>query len=618
MLSPAVARVWPLLSVMLLLLGVSGLAWFLGGGSTKQTALQMVVNLVAVIALYIFVGNSGVFSFGHAGLMAVGAYCAALTVTPSGAKQVGIPGLPDFLVNVELPTLAGVAVAGLVATVVAAGLGLFLMRLSGLAAALATIAVLVVINVIAKNWNDVTHGTAGITVVPFNTTIQLAIGWALVGLAVAYVFQRSRFGLRLRASREDEPAALAIGVRVTRERYLAFLVSAFFAGVAGALIALLIGTVNPDQFYLDATFLLVAMLVVGGMRSLSGAVVGTIALSVLAEALRRFEEGVAVGSLNITAPTGATEVGFGIVMLAILLMRPAGITGSREITWPFRGQQWPLFAEDPETAALGSLSDTADTASSRIGVVRGEPGVRGADGSTLEAHGLCVHFAGVRAVDGVDFLLREDEILGLIGPNGAGKSTFVNVLSGFQKPTAGEVVLRGESVTGWSTPKLVSQGVVRTFQSARLFQGLTVFENVEAGAVCAGMRGRVAQQFAAETIERLDLGPYAFAQANALPHGVERRLAIARALACRPQFLLLDEPAAGLNEEESDELVRVLGEMRRDLRLGLVVIEHDMRLIMSLCERIHVLNYGKTVAVGTPGEVSADESVRDAYLGTRE
>ncbi|HJU48342.1 MAG TPA: ABC transporter ATP-binding protein [Gaiellaceae bacterium] len=252
-------------------------------------------------------------------------------------------------------------------------------------------------------------------------------------------------------------------------------------------------------------------------------------------------------------------------------------------------------------------------------------GTGGADGVTavangserLEARGLKVHFGGVHAVDGVDLLLAKGEILGLIGPNGAGKTTLVNALTGFQKPTAGSVLVNGQDVTGLSPHRLARKGLARTFQSVRLFPGLTVLENVELGGVGVGMRRPAARKWARELLERLHLSDKAGLYGIGLPHGLERRLGIVRALAAKPTFLMLDEPAAGLNEQESDELVESLTLIRDDFACALVVIEHDMRLIMRLCERIQVLDYGKTISIGTPAQVRSDPAVLTAYLGRR-
>ena len=234
---------------------------------------------------------------------------------------------------------------------------------------------------------------------------------------------------------------------------------------------------------------------------------------------------------------------------------------------------------------------------------------------SLEARDIRVHIRGVKAVDGVDLSLRQGEILGLIGPNGAGKTTLVNVLSGFQQATTGSIELDGRDVTAWSAAEIAAAGLVRTFQDVRLFPGLTSFENVEVAAVAAGASRRRARALASELLAAMRLGHRQGVLPGGLPHDEERRLAIARALAVRPAFLLLDEPAAGLTEAEADELVAALVAAGQAAALGLLVIEHDMRLIMRLCERIQVLDHGKTIAIGTPAEVRNDPAVRTAYLG---
>jgi ABC-type branched-subunit amino acid transport system ATPase component len=236
--------------------------------------------------------------------------------------------------------------------------------------------------------------------------------------------------------------------------------------------------------------------------------------------------------------------------------------------------------------------------------------------TTLNASSIRVHFAGVKAVDDIHLALGEGEILGLIGPNGAGKTTLVNVLTGFQSPTAGRVTLGGSDVTGWKPERLADAGLARTFQSIRLFEALTVFENVQVAALGAGRAQRDARDATHGLLKRLALGDSAEMQAGALSHGAARRVGIARAMAMHPRFLLLDEPAAGLNEDESAELVETLKAIRRDFNVGLLVIEHDMQLIMSLCERIQVLDHGKTIALGTAAEVRRNPAVLAAYLGS--
>lgn len=233
----------------------------------------------------------------------------------------------------------------------------------------------------------------------------------------------------------------------------------------------------------------------------------------------------------------------------------------------------------------------------------------------LAARDVRVHFEGVKAIDGVTFTIDRGEIVGLIGPNGAGKTTLVNVISGFQPPDHGRVELDDEPITGWSPARRARAGIARTFQGARLFEGLSVRENVVAGAVASGLSLRPAHLRADELIAFFGLEDFAASAADTLPHGMARRLGIARALSTAPTFVLLDEPAAGLDESETAELVELLREVRRQFSLGLAVIEHDVPMIMSLSDRIQVLHHGETLAVGTPAEVSRDAEVVEAYLG---
>jgi branched-chain amino acid transport system ATP-binding protein len=236
--------------------------------------------------------------------------------------------------------------------------------------------------------------------------------------------------------------------------------------------------------------------------------------------------------------------------------------------------------------------------------------------SRLQASGLKVYFEGVRAAEDVDFVLNRGEILGLIGPNGAGKTTLVNVLTGFQRPTAGRIAIDDVDVSGWPPHRLGRAGIARTFQSLRLFSDLTVLQNVEVAGVANGFSRARARDQAQELLGLLRLEHRVDERASALPQGEERRLGIARALAMRPTFVLLDEPAAGLNETEADELMRTVRGIRDQHGYGMLLIEHDMRVVMGYCERIHVLDHGRTIAIGTPAEVRTDPAVIRAYLGS--
>jgi branched-chain amino acid transport system ATP-binding protein len=238
--------------------------------------------------------------------------------------------------------------------------------------------------------------------------------------------------------------------------------------------------------------------------------------------------------------------------------------------------------------------------------------------NALRSQGLTKQFTGLRALDQVDITLHPREILGLIGPNGSGKTTTVNLMTGFLLPTSGRVVVDGQDVTGKSPHRIARTGVRRTFQTIRLFKAFTVLENVEVAGVSSGMRRLVARERAREILANLGLESLQHVSAGALPYGEERRVEIARALVARPRYLLLDEPAAGMNERESDALLEALPAVVREYDCGMLIIDHDMRLIMRLCQRLHVLNHGSTVAEGTPAEIRRNPAVISAYLGTTE
>ncbi|MDE3024008.1 MAG: ABC transporter ATP-binding protein [Acidobacteriota bacterium] len=236
-------------------------------------------------------------------------------------------------------------------------------------------------------------------------------------------------------------------------------------------------------------------------------------------------------------------------------------------------------------------------------------------GDALRASSVSRSFSGVQALRAVTLELRRGEVLGLIGPNGAGKSTLVNVLSGFDRPTEGRVTFEGRDVTRWRASRRGRNGLARTFQHSHAFRGLTVRENVEVSALGAGASPRNAARRADEVLKLLGLDAHADIPAAALAHGDERRLGVARALATEPRYVLLDEPAAGLPEAEVPGFAAVVRSLRDDHGAGVLLIDHNMALIMDVCDRIQVLDQGVTLAEGTPAEIRANLDVAAAYLG---
>ncbi|MCB8881277.1 ABC transporter ATP-binding protein [Acidisoma cellulosilytica] len=233
----------------------------------------------------------------------------------------------------------------------------------------------------------------------------------------------------------------------------------------------------------------------------------------------------------------------------------------------------------------------------------------------LTAENVVVQFGGLAAISKVSLTVRRGDIFGLIGPNGAGKTTLVNCLTGFQAPTSGRVLLGGDATSGWSPDKFRKQGVARTFQAGRLFKEMTVLENVEVAAVGLGLTRRAAQLRAMALLDWVGLAPQANRIAGTLAYTDERRVGIARALILSPAFILLDEPAAGMSDAECEDLIEWVATIPDRFNCGVLLIEHNMRVIMGVCDRIHVLDGGRSLAEGTPAEIQENPAVMAAYLG---
>jgi branched-chain amino acid transport system permease protein len=317
-----------------LLLVIVLVATLIQDSSLDRTVVQMLIRVVFVVALYIFVGNSGVVSFGHAAFIMIGAYATAWQDCCSMVKPMFMPALPQFILDNTVPPPIATITSGLFAALFGLVVGTAIMRLSGIAASIATFAMLAVVNVVYSNWDSLTSGTSTISGIPEFTDHWIGLVAAVAAIVVAYLYKISRFGLMLRTSREDEVAAKASGVNVFQQRLIAFVISAFFAGVGGSLYAHFMGTISVAAFYLDLTFVTLAMLVVGGMNSLSGAVIGVICISTLVEVLRQLERGVDIGLTTVKAPGYTQEIGLGVAMVLILIFRHRGITGNQEIVWP--------------------------------------------------------------------------------------------------------------------------------------------------------------------------------------------------------------------------------------------------------------------------------------------
>jgi len=314
-----------------ILLAITVLVWSFGSGTLQRTVVEMLIRVTLVVGIWIFVGNSGIMSFGHIGFMCLGAYAAAWFTIPPMLKEITLRGLPEFVRTNQFPFWPAALAASLLPAVVAAILGPVLMRLAGIAASIATFAMLAVINTVYANWSSVTGGTSSIVGIPVRTDVWLALGFAAAAIVIAYLYAISRSGLALRAARDEAIAAQASGVHIERERTIAFVLSAFVCGAAGVLYAHFLGIVTPDAFFLTATFVALSMLVVGGINSLSGAVIGVVTISTIIQLLRWMERGVAVGETTLAIPSGSQEIAIGVIMIVILIFRPSGIMGNREL-----------------------------------------------------------------------------------------------------------------------------------------------------------------------------------------------------------------------------------------------------------------------------------------------
>ena len=596
--SAAVSLLAPLILIAIaVLVGVNGTP------SLQGTVTVILCNLIVVVGLQVFVGNSGVYSFGQLGFATAGAYMAAFLTLPAAFALLQTPGLPHFIADAHLGPLASILIAAAVSGLLAIVVGLPLMRTSTLAIPISTFAFLIVVYNVVANWDRVTGGSSGLVSIPTTTSVESAGLWASAAVVLALAFKWSSSGYRLQATREDEVAARSIGIGVMRERLIAFGISGVLCGIGGALAVHQSGVLNPTTFYFGATVTTMTMLVVGGARSVFGAAIGAIAIAIVNELLRGAENGASLfGAVSIGEAPGLAAIGLGLILLATMIAMPNGVSGGKEA------------GELPWLRRLGSKAPAPLAGPN--GAVAARPPIDRPTKGALRAERVSLAFAGLRVLREVDLSLEPGEALGLIGPNGAGKTTLLNVLSGFQAPDSGTVSLDGVDATGRSPARLAHDGLGRTFQAALPFPHLSGLESVAVGAMGMGVGRRRALTVAADVLSRLELLEQAALPAGALPPGSQRLLGIARALAIGPRYLLLDEPAAGLNETECEELIAILRNVLADFGCGILLIEHDMSIVMELCSRVQVLDDGMTLRIGTPDEVQADPAVVQSYLGS--
>jgi branched-chain amino acid transport system permease protein len=580
----------------------------------ESVIISVFIDMLAVIGLFIFFGNSGVATFGQVAFMGLGAHLGALLVIDPSLKAMRLPDLPVWLGQMNLEPLWALAIVVVVVGFFAILIGLPLVRLGGVAASITTLCLLIVMHSVFRAAKTYTAGTRTLLGMPQFVDIWIAFAFVAAAILMARIFRDSVYGLELRASREDELGAQSIGININRRRLIAWAIHAMISAAAGYLLGCYLGIVSHNTFYLNLTFILIAMMIVGGMTTVSGAVVGTLVLSVTLEFLRHFESGVNLGFLQLPEMFGLTTAGMGFAILAVMFWQRNGLLPYLELDerltlWlKRRRDRAAIPAAGP---GYDSLPDT--------GFIR--PMVKETNRSDecrqLIAECVSRKFGGLKALHDVSLELNYGEILGLIGPNGAGKTTLLNLMAGADFPTAGRLVVDEADITGLPAYKRARKGIGRTFQNIRLFPHLTVMENIGAGATAsrANLGRMTPEKWAREILNDFNLEAKSHKMAGTLAYGRQRTLEIARAMAIRPNYLLLDEPAAGMNRPEKNHFVKVIEFLRNRYGLGILVVEHDIRLIAELCERVVVLNEGEIIAVGSPGQIQQNPKVIQAYIG---
>jgi len=494
-----------------------------------------------------------------------------------------------------------------------------------------TIAFGIIVEGALVEWVALTGGPGGIFDIPrpavAGWTLSLGRYYYVVALAAAVALAltrnlvRSAWGRAFLAVKGSELAAESLGLSTYRVRTVAFTLSAAFAGAGGGLFAFLNGYLSPDSFTLQSSILFLLIVLFGGLGTLSGPLVGAVALVLLPELIRGFME--------------YRLILYGSLLLLSVYFLPRGVVGifaargRRAARGPGDGEasslDTPLALEaSPSPGPRSARGLRAATASDHVpNRMDGESSVL--PSVVVELDGVRKVYGGVVAVADVGLVVRRGTVHSVIGPNGAGKTTLVNLVSGFATPDSGAIRLFGEAIAGVGAGAIARRGLVRTFQTPQLFEELSVLDNVRVGAAghrlgslalaLLGADPRPAEWRAVASLEAVGLADWADAPAGALPFGHRRRLEIARALAAGARVLVLDEPAAGLAPAEIETLDALLSRLRDD-GLTIVLVEHHMELVMAISDRVTVLDEGRVIAEGPPEGVQRDAAVLAAYLGT--
>ncbi len=564
------------------------------GDSYSQRLLTIAGCYALLVIGYQFIfGYAGALSLAQGAFFGIGAYTTGIL-----GSQLGWGFLGTFPLSIALPTLLAAAVA------------MPVMRLESHYFALATLAVAEVVLLAAVNWESLTGGANGIAGIPglaiFGVTVQhgtalLLVVWGFVAAGgwLAWRMTRGLLGLAFHVARDNDAAALSLGIDTGRLRFVAFLFSAAYGGAAGALYAHTIQVVSPEVLQFPLMVACLAMAVIGGRGRVSGAVIGALLLVHLPEWFRFLSQ--------------TYLIAYGGALLAAVIAAPSGIVGALE---RLRRRLAPEFVAPPPAP-----------------LPLPEPESRIA-GTILAVEGASLAFGGVKAVDDVSFAIGSGQVIGMIGPNGSGKTTLVNLITGVYRLDRGRVRLGARDVSRERAFRLARLGVARSFQTPNLVDAMTALDNVAVARLSAYRAERGASRLGARLgiglsqamlqrargeamglLTKLEIAAIAQQPCGDIPHGLKRQIELARALALAPALLVLDEPAAGLSEAEQAALAKRLRALSGE-GLTLLIVEHNMPFLLPLADRVICLEDGRVIAEGAPAAIRADRRVIEAYLGT--